>query len=195
MIDGFNLTNWPIVYFSNNNNHTVMDDAQFEELKEYYLNLLVKCKRNKEKITLIFNLNNLCESNPSIKYVMKFAQFSKSIYKYNKEYVSGVCLLSKNKYLKDLLNIYFTVTKPACPVKICRSKEKASKFFKDNLNMNINLNKIVIDFDNDLELSNNEDEKDSNDDMDEYSNVAQEENIEPDFDKDKYNEFIETKCR
>jgi hypothetical protein len=52
------------------------------------------------------------------------------------------------------------------------------------------LRHLYPDFDN---MS--EDEKDSNDDMDEYSNVAQEENIEPDFDKDKYNEFIETKCR
>jgi hypothetical protein len=192
MIDGFNLSNWPIVYFSNNNNCNILDDTKFEELKEYYLNLLIRCKRNKEKIVLIFNLNNLNESSPSIKYVMKFAQFSKSIYKFNKEYVTGVCLLSTNKYLKDLLNVYFTVAKPACLVKICRSKEKANKFFKEKLNLNININKIISDFGNDVELSTNEDEKDSNDDIDEYTEKTPDDinDIEPEFDKDKYSALL-----
>ena len=188
MSDGFNLTNWPIVYFSNNNNDNVMDDIKFEELKEYYLNLLVKCKRNKEKMVLIFNLNNLNESSPSVKYVMKFAQFSKSIYKFNKEYVTGVCLYSTNKFLKDLLNIYFSVSKPACPVKICRSKEKINKFLKDKLNVNININKIITD----LDILSNEDEKDSNDDIDEYNLKNQDDTIdmEPDFDKEKYSALL-----
>jgi hypothetical protein len=187
MIDNFNLDNWPIVYFSNNTN-TEMNDTNFEDLKEFYLNLLVKCKRNKEKMILIFNLSNLNESSPSIKYIMKFAQFSKSIYKYNKEYLNGVCLLSTNKCLKDLLNIYFTITKPVCPVKICRSREKVKKFFKEKLNFKIDPNKILVDFDI---ISVIDDEKESNDDIDEY-NKNQEDNteIEPDFDKEKYSSLL-----
>ena len=194
MIKNFNLDNWPIVYFSNNSNES-MDDNKFDELKEFYLNLLVKCKRNKEKMIIIFNLNNLSEASPSMKYVMKFAQFSKSIYKFNKEFLTGVCLLSTNKYLKDLLNIYFSITKPASPVKICRSKQKANKFFKDKLNITIDLDKIITDFDTNTknieELTNIEDEKDSNDDMDEYSKVQDDNNdIEPEFDKEKYSALL-----
>jgi hypothetical protein len=188
MIEGFNLDNWPIVYFSNNTN-IEMDDNNFEVLKEFYVNLLVRCKRNKERMVLIFNLNNLSENSPSIKYIMKFAQFSKTIYKYNKEFLMGVCLLSTNKCLKDLLNIYFSITKPVAPVKICRSKDKANKFFREKLNFKIDVHKIITDFD--INISNIEDEKDSNDDMDEYNKIQEENNdIDSEFDKEKYSSLL-----
>jgi hypothetical protein len=214
MIDGFDLTNWPIVYFSNKNN--CMNDQYFEVFKESYLNLLVQCKRNKEKIILICDLNNLNENSSSLKYLMKFAQFNKSIYKFNKEFIKGVCLLSTNKCLKDLLNIYFSVAKPACPVKICRSKEKAIKFLKDKCDVtNINTNNILTNniltnnILNDLSFNRsespiNEDEKESNDDLDEFENNTSMNifndtdnyinidinDFEPDFDKEKYSSLL-----
>ncbi len=179
MLDNFNLNNWPLVYYTNTSNSFINDEI-FEEFKEYYLNLLLRCKRNKEKMTLICNLNNLSENSPSLKYVMKFAQFNKTIYKFNKEYVNGVVLLSSNKCLKDLLNMFFTVSKPACPVKMCRSKEKMIKFLKDKCNYIYNINL-------DIDIDNNDTASPVDDDNNDYY-----ESNNSNIDDNTANSFIET---
>ncbi len=196
MIENFNLNNWPIVYFSNNSDKCMTDES-FEEFKEYYLNLLVRCKRTKDKMILICNLNNVTDNSPSLKYIMRFAQFNKSIYKFNKEYVGGVCLLSTNKCLKDLLQIYFSVAKPACPVKICRSIEKANKFLKEKCDLIINVNTIIINsnIDSDVNMDFIKSESPINDDDSEEfyesnSGKINNDEIEPEFDKDKYSALL-----
>ncbi len=127
----FNLEHWPIVYFKSGG--VPLNDESFEEYKKYYLNLLIKCKKNNEKMVLISDLNNSKEFQ--LNYVMKQAQFNKEIYKFNKEYVTCVCILCNDKNytsLKNILNLYFTMIKPAAPFKLCKSFDKINKYLLHN---------------------------------------------------------------
>lgn len=131
MNNNFNLEHWPIVYFKSGG--VPINDESFEEYKKYYLNLLVKCKRNNEKMVLISDLNNSKEFQ--LNYVIKQAQFNKEIYKFNKEYVVCVCILCNNSNftnLKNILNLYFTMIKPAAPFKLCKSFDKINKYLIQN---------------------------------------------------------------
>lgn len=131
MISNFNLDNWPIVYFKSSGNS--IDDESFEEYKKYYLNLLIKCKNNNEKMILICNLNML--TSYPIEFIAKQAEFSKKIFKFNKEYVKCVCILCKDKSFKNILNLFFTFVKPATSYKLCRSFNKVDKYLLDKLNI------------------------------------------------------------
>jgi hypothetical protein len=131
MIVDFNLDNWPIVYFKLNNNE--INETSFDEYKRYYLNLLIKCKNNNEKMVLICNLNN--STNMPLSWVMKQAQFNKEIQKHNKDYVKTVCIMCKEKSFKNILNLYFSVSKPAAPYKLCRSYEKVNKYLLEKFNI------------------------------------------------------------
>lgn len=143
MIENFNLEYWPIIYFkSNNKNESNLTDDNFNKYKEFYLNLLVKCKRNKEKMTIICDLMeiNPINNNVPMKYIMKHVQFNKEMQKFNKEYLNGVCILCNNKNIKNILNIYFGMVKPITIIKVCRSYSKGNIFIKDKLNLNFDIN-------------------------------------------------------
>jgi hypothetical protein len=145
----FNLEKWPIVYLKSHNN--TMDIDSFESYKKSYLSLLVKCKRNKEKMTLICDLNNISNiDNLQIKYMVKQAQFNKEIYNFNKLYLNGICILCKNKNFKNILNMYFSVSKPAAPFKLCRDIQKANIFLKEVCNIDIDISNLYknIEIDN-----------------------------------------------
>jgi hypothetical protein len=139
MNNNFNLEHWPIVYFKSGG--APINDESFEEYKKYYLNLLIKCKRNNEKMVLISDLNNSKEFQ--LNYVIKQAQFNKEIFKFNKEYVICVCILCNNSNflnLKNILNLYFTMIKPAAPFKLCKSFDKINKYLiKNNINFDSNI--------------------------------------------------------
>ena len=75
----FNTKYWPIVYFFIDNEK--MNNEIFEEYKKTYLTILLKCKKNKEKIILISDLNN--QGNLPMKYVLKQAYFNNKIHKFN----------------------------------------------------------------------------------------------------------------
>jgi len=141
--NNFNLDNWPIVYLKTINGNNITDES-FEEFKKMYLELLVKAKKNNEKMILICNLNT--SGSLPLKYIMKQAQFNKEIYKYNKEYVKGVCILCKDKSFKNILNLYFSVAKPAAPFKLCRTYEKSNKYLLENFNVKFD----VSIFENDI---------------------------------------------
>ena len=169
MIGNFNTEVWPIVYLKIDNSIELTDEI-FEEYKKKYLSLLVSCKRANEKIAVIFDLNNYNNTeNIPVKYIMKQVQFNKEIYKFNKEYLRGICILCKSKTFKNILNMYFTFSKPAAPFKLCRSNEKANIFLKDRCKVNFDVsifNKsdtVVIDV---------EEEEEEN----EHSNVYEEDN-------------------
>ena len=131
-----NLQSWPYVYLTLGGN-SITDDS-FEEYKKYYLSLLVKCKNNNEKMILICNLD--IPGDLPIKYIIKQAQFNKEIYKFNKEYVKAVCILCSNKSFKNILNLYFSVSRPAAPFKLCRSFNKINKFLLEKFNINFDSN-------------------------------------------------------
>ena len=133
MISNFNIKYWPIVYFKSTGEQ--IDDNSFEIYQSYYLNLLLKCKNNNEKMILICDLNNI-NSYP-MNFIIKQAEFSKKIYKYNREYVKYVYIYCKNKNFKNILNIFFTFIKPACLYKLCRTSDKIYKHINDTFNIKL----------------------------------------------------------
>jgi len=135
MIGDFNLEFWPIVYLKLNDKE--INENSFEEYKKYYLNLLLKCKKNNEKMVLICNLNS--GRMLPLDYVMKQAQFNKEIHKFNKDYIKTVCILCKEKSFKNVLNLYFTVAKPANPYKLSRSFEKINLYLKEKFDISFDV--------------------------------------------------------
>jgi hypothetical protein len=160
----FNTENWPIVYLKIDK--TLINNEIYEEYQRTYLKLLIKCKNNKEKMILICNLSNA--NNLPLNLVMKQVQFNKDIYKYNKEYLKCACILCNNKYLKSVLNTYFSISKPAAPYKICSSYDKINKYLKEKFNIKIDSsifndedleNSELNDIENDTQIDNLEDVK------------------------------------
>ena len=136
MSTNYNLENWPIVYFKPTNNK--INDESFEDYKKMYLSLLVRCKKNKEQIILICNLDNSC--NLPLNFVIKQAKFNKEINKFNKEYIKSVCILCKDNGIKNILNLYFTICKPVVPYKLCRSFNKINKYLMEKHDISFNSN-------------------------------------------------------
>lgn len=168
MIGNFNIEFWPVVCLKVDNSIELTDEI-FEDYKKKYLSLLVSCKRAGDKIALIFDLNNYYNTeNIPIKYIMKQVQFSKEIYKFNKEYLRGVCILCKSKTFKNILNMYFAFSKPAAPFKLCRNNEKANIFLQDKCKVNFDVS--IFNKSDNLAIDIEEEEEN------EYSNVYEEEN-------------------
>jgi hypothetical protein len=146
MNNDFNLENWPLVYLKIDDNK--LNEEYFDEYKKNYLNLLIKCKRNNEKMILICDLNELnLRNNFYMKFIMKQVQFTNDIYKFNKLYLTCVCILCRNKTLKNILNVFFSIIKQASPYKLCMNSEKANIYLKEKYN---------IDFDVNIYLKNSE---------------------------------------
>lgn len=156
MVKYFYTKEWPIIYLRSYND--LINDNLFEKYKKEYLTILLKCKNNKEKIILIYDLINLNNyENLAIKYIMKYANFNKEIYKFNKEYIKAVCILCNNSGFKNILNLYFTISKPASPYKLCQNYEKATKYLLEKFNVNYD----ISNFEN---IYMEEDENDSSND-------------------------------
>lgn len=155
MVAEFNLDNWPMAYVKFTN--CEMTDEIFDEYKRNYLNMLIRCKNNKEKIILICDLDHT--QNMPLNYLMKQTQFNKEVEKFNKEYVRCVCIMCKNKGFKNMLNLYFSVSKPASPFKIFRSTEKANKYINDKFNIKFDINKLYDKKDTDEDLQEEEEEE------------------------------------
>lgn len=169
MIGNFNTEFWPVVYLKVDNTIEITDEI-FDEYKKKYLSLLVSCKRLGDKIALIFDLNNYNNiENIPVKYIMKQVQFNKEIYKFNKEYLRGICILCKSKTFKNILNMYFAFSKPAAPFKLCRNNEKANIFLQDKCRLNFD---VSIFNKNDTLAIDIEEEEEENDN----SNVYEEDN-------------------
>ena len=123
----FNTKHWPLVYFYIND--TKMNESDFENYKKKYLQILLKCKKEKCQIILISDLNN--QNKLDIKYVMKQAYFNLKIEKFNKKYVKTVCVYMNDKNFKKILDVYFSVCPPYCPYKICETYKIIDEFIKE----------------------------------------------------------------
>jgi hypothetical protein len=176
MEKNFNLDKWPIVYFKTSDK--AVNDASLEEFKKFYLNLLIKCKKEKKKMVLICEIN--LNVNIPLKFIIKQAKFSKEIYKYNKEYVKCVAIICKDKNFKNILNLFFSFVTPASPYKLCRTFDKANNYFK----------KFDIDFD--TNFFNNYQDMELETDMDD-AEFELEGNGENDHLNDSIEEIDETK--
>ncbi len=123
----FNTKYWPVVYFFIDNEK--MNEETFEEYKKNYLTLLLKCKKEKQKMILISDLNN--QNNLPLKYIMKQAYFNHKIHKFNEDYVSLVCVYLNNDGFTKILDMYFSICKPCCPYKVCRTYDIVNEFIKE----------------------------------------------------------------
>ncbi len=74
--------------------HTNINDDSFEYYKAEYLKILLRCKEEKQKIFLFYDLN-VKEANGTIplSYLPKQIEFNKKIFDLNEKYVKVVILL------------------------------------------------------------------------------------------------------
>ena len=166
MIADFNTDHWPIVYVKFNNNE--LNDESFEEYKKYYLNLLIKCKKESSMMYIIFNLDNT-KSLP-LNYIIKQIKFNKEIEKFNKEYIKLASIMCKNKAFKNILNMYFSMSKQAAPFKIFRCFNKMNLYFNEKFNINFNfflLEPDMNNFENDT-IEEEEEENNKNNENNSY---------------------------
>ncbi len=134
----------PIIYVHFHS--TKLNEQNYENYKRNYLEQLVLCKRNKKKVIFIFDINEF-ETLP-IPYLLKQAQFNKSIQNHNKEFVNGVFIYCKNKTFKNIIKFYLSVDKNPVPVKICRSVSKIDNNIKSSFKLNSDFGNILKSFEN-----------------------------------------------
>jgi hypothetical protein len=168
MIADFNTSYWPITHVKFNSNE--LNDESFEEYKKYYLTLLVKCKKENEKMYVIFDLNSA--KDLPMNYIMKQIQFNKEIEKFNKEYVKLASIMCKNKAFKNILNLYFSMSNKGAPFKIFRSFEKMNLYFDENFKIKFDFN-LFEDKNSNLELNNGSeiDEEEEDDKSESINNM------------------------
>lgn len=137
----FNTDYWPIVQFSLVEE---VNDKNFEQYKVNFLNLLLRCKKKKEKILLICDLET--DIAIPMKYVFKLALFNKKIFKFNKLYLQGVCVLSKSKTFKNIFKIYLSLITPSSPYKLCSSYTKINSYIEKEFLINFDTSVFSKDF-------------------------------------------------
>ena len=187
----FNTKHWPVIYFKACDE---INDENFEEYKVNYLNLLIKSKKNKDKVFLIADLNT--EIQIPMKYIFKLAAFNKKLYKFNKLYLKVVCIFSQSKSFKNLLKLYLSLITPSSPYKLCSSFDKINVYLKDSLDTyfdtNIfNLNKENCINNNNENENHNEDENDNNNinKLNLYKKLNEEEINEDEINKEEINDL------
>jgi hypothetical protein len=162
----FNVNYWPIVHFKLIGN---INDENFETYKLYYLNLLIKCKKNKEKIILIADLNS--NYDMPMKYIFKLALFNKKLFKFNKLYLNAVLIFSQSQSFKNLLKVYLSMITPSSPYKLCSSFEKINLYLTNNLNINFDANIFNLNNVNQNNIENYDDNNDCSNKLDLYKKL------------------------
>ena len=179
--ESFNVDNWPIVYFKINNME--LNDDIYEEYQKFYLSLLIKCKKNNEKMIFISDLKTLeNKTDFPMKYIMKQIQFNKKVYDFNKKYVKCFIVLCNNKKIKTIINTLFMIVKPAAPFKLCRDSIKVSKYLLEKFD-------IIFDihiYENEISDEINDEESD---DVNEVNNINNLYNLNKEIDNDTKKKF------
>lgn len=150
----FNTDYWPIVQFRLIEE---VNDENFENYKVNFLNLLLRCKKNKEKMLLICDLEN--DASIPMKYIFKLALFNKKIFKFNKLYLRGVCVLSKSKTFKNIFKIYLSLITPSAPYKLCSSYDKINNYIEKEFKINFDTYVFSKDFLNKINIIRNNTEQ------------------------------------
>ncbi len=116
-------------------------ETEFDELLNEWLSFY------NEKIPFYFvfdtrNLNNL-----NIKYSYKMSSFIKKLKKLEKQYLLGSIIIVKNQYIRFLLNIVFSITRPVANVYLF-SNHADVMISEDIQNINTvkDFNQVIIDY-------------------------------------------------
>ncbi len=162
-----NLEHKPFVYIQFKN--IQINDEIFENYTRKYLELLISCKKNKEKIYVIIDINEF-ESLP-LPYLLKQAQFNRKIFQYNQKYLHCAYIYCKNKVFKKMIKMFMMVEKPAVPMRIIRSITKLNNSILENYKINFDCHLFLNKIKNIKEdLNNNDNENDEDIDNNEYNN-------------------------
>ncbi len=164
-----NLEYKPFVYIRFKN--IQINDEIFENYTRKYLELLLSCKKNKEKIYVIIDINEF-ETLP-LPYLLKQAQFNKKIFKFNQKYLHCAYIYCKNKVFKNMIKMFMMVEKPAVPMRIIRSVSKLNQSILDNYNINVDINIFLKDLKNSKQ-NNNENYDNKNNEIDEDEETSNE---------------------
>jgi hypothetical protein len=116
----FNYEHRPFIYIQFQD--IPITDENFEEYKREYLELLLTCKKQKDKIIPIIDINYL--PILPIPYMMKQTKMNKELFQIHKKYLYRVYIYCKNKIFQEMINMYMFVEKTAVPIHICSSFEK-----------------------------------------------------------------------
>ncbi len=116
----FNYHHRPFIYLQFQD--IPITDENFEEYKREYLELLLTCKKQKDKIIPIIDIN-LLPILP-IPYMMKQTQMNKELFQIHKKYLYRVYIYCKNRIFQEMIQMYMFVEKTAVPIHICNSFQK-----------------------------------------------------------------------
>ena len=101
-------THFPIIKISFN------ADKQIESEFDLFLDEWIKLYDEEVEFYFIFDTCDLGTLN--IKYAYKMSKFIKELKKRDKQFLKKSLIIVKNKYIRFLLNIVFSITKPIADV-------------------------------------------------------------------------------
>jgi len=116
-------------------------EAEFEQLLDEWLLFYTQ----KTPIYFVFDTRNL--NNLNIKYAYKMSSFIKKLKKMEKQYLLGSIIIVKNQYIRFLLNIVFSITRPVANVYLF-SNHADLMVSEDIQNINTvkDFNQVIIDY-------------------------------------------------
>jgi hypothetical protein len=130
----YDYSNLPIVNVSFNRN--IENEEEFKLFLKEWLELYKK----QQMFSFIFDTTTLGMIN--ISYCFKLKKFIGDLKKLPKQYLEKSIIIVSNKYIRQLINIIFKITKPLATVYIYEIKDQ--KLSNDNLINNIKNNKLDI---------------------------------------------------
>ncbi len=122
MFAKFMVSEFPIVYISINSDY--FNDENFEYYKSSFLHLLLRAKREKQKMILLLDLFECDGATFKMENILKQGAFYKSVMDYALLYVQHVYILSNRNDLHVLIKIFKTFGKSLVPYKVVRDTEK-----------------------------------------------------------------------
>ncbi len=122
----------PFVYIKFRGDLEITDE-NFEEYKKEYLELLMTCKQNHDKIIPIIDVSSL--HLLSTKYITKQMEFNKQIFSLHQKFLHFAIIYTESKTMKNLIKMNMFVEKTAVPVFICRSINKINNIIRQNFNV------------------------------------------------------------
>ena len=121
----FYVKEFPLVYLTINSNY--FSDENFEYYKSSFLNVLLRAKKEKQKVIILLDLFECDGATFDMSNILKQASFYKSVMEHSKTYVQHVYILSNRNDLHFFVKIFRTFGKTDVPYKIVRNLDKIKK--------------------------------------------------------------------
>lgn len=121
------------------------DKTQIEEEFNYLLDEWQQFYNDKIPFYFVFDTRNVSSLN--IKYAYKMSNFIKQLKKKERQYLKGTIVIVKNQYVRFLLNIVFSITRPVADVYLF-SKHSDLMITEDiyNIETENNFRQVIMDY-------------------------------------------------